>query len=64
MSKSQAYLYRSFNPKYVTYANDGDGRDKYISHNNGGLTTDTSRMSTRNENLYCINKNNSLHNLR
>lgn len=30
-------LYRTFQPKYAHYSNDGRGRDNYISFNNGGL---------------------------
>ncbi|CAG9315294.1 unnamed protein product [Blepharisma stoltei] len=30
-------LYRTFMPKYTHYSNDGNGRDKYISVNNGGF---------------------------
>ena len=30
-------LYRTFDPKWVTYLGDGSGRDSYIVFNNGGL---------------------------
>ena len=32
-----ASLYRTSNPKWVTYLGDGAGRDQYIIFNNGGL---------------------------
>lgn len=30
-------LNRTYNPKWVTYWGDGNGRDQYIVFNNGGL---------------------------
>jgi hypothetical protein len=30
-------LYRTDNPKWVTYWGDGNGRDSFIIFNNGGL---------------------------
>jgi len=37
MYKDLNSLYRSFNPKMVTYESDGAGRDSYISCDNGGM---------------------------
>lgn len=31
-------LNRTYHPKHVTYWGDGNGRDHYITFNNGGLT--------------------------
>ena len=30
-------LYRTYDPKFVTYWGDGNGRDHYVVFNNGGL---------------------------
>ena len=35
--KMSSGIYRTFNPKWVTYWGDGGGRDQYILFNNGGL---------------------------
>lgn len=37
MVDSSATIYRTYNPKYVTYTGDGSGRDTYVTLANGGL---------------------------
>ena len=37
-STLESSMMRTIHPKYVSYFGDGSGRDKYIIHNNGGLT--------------------------
>ena len=49
----------NFNPKHSIYNNDGTGRDKYISTNNGGFSKvsyNTNKIILKSQN-YCASKN-------
>ena len=64
MLKDQCYLYRSFNPRMVTYETDGAGRDSYISCNNGGMIKVCAKEKKLITNAYSLNRNHQFFHLK
>lgn len=64
MFRDLNYLYRSFNPKMVTYETDGCGRDLYISSNNGGMIKVYQKEIRPMTNSYVLNRSQRFYNLK